>query len=180
METESPLPRRRTIRLREYDYSQAGAYFVTICACGRRCLFGNIEDVQMRSNALGSIIEDEWFRSAEIRPHIGLDAFVVMPNHIHGIVLLESEPAPIRPGKAAGPPRGSLGSFVGSFKAAVTRRTSLPHPVWQRNYYEHIIRSEASLNAIREYIANNPASWLFDRQNPQGMKPSKRPAVWQV
>jgi REP element-mobilizing transposase RayT len=116
----------------------------------------------------------------EIRRHIGLDAFVVMPNHIHGIVLLEGEPAAIRPGKAAGPRRGSLGSFVGSFKAAVTRRASLSHPVWQRNYYEHIIRSEASLNAIREYIANNPANWMFDRQNPQSKKSSKPTAVWQV
>ena len=109
-----------------------------------------------------------------------LDAFVVMPNHIHGIVLLEGEAAPSHPGKVNGPRRGSLGSFVGSFKAAVTRRTSLPHTVWQRNYSKHIIRSEPSLNAVREYIANNPANWMFDRQNPQGMKSSKPPALWHV
>jgi putative transposase len=184
METEAPLPHRRTIRLREYDYSQAGAYFITICAHQRRCLFGQIDNSQMRLSALGKIVEDEWFRSAEIRPSIGLDAFVVMPNHIHGVVLFETEPNPIPIIKAAGPLRHSLGSFVGSFKAAVTRRmnasASPAAPVWQRNYHEHIIRNEASLNAIREYIANNPVNWMYDRQNPHSMKSPKQSAVWQV
>jgi REP element-mobilizing transposase RayT len=137
----------------------------------------------MRLNTLGMIVEEEWLRSAEIRPGMGLDAFVVMPNHIHGIVLFETEPVPIRVSKKAGPARRSLGSFVGSFKAVVTRRVNVSAPVAQpvaAQLYDHIIRNEASLNAVREYIANNPANWMYDRQNPCGMKSPKQSAVWHV
>jgi REP-associated tyrosine transposase len=169
-----------------YDYSQGGAYFVTICAYRRRCLFGRVMDSQMQVNEIGAIIEEEWFRSAEIR-RIVLDAFVVMPNHIHGIAFIDSDIGATgrSPEPSPGPGRASLGSFVGSFKAAATRRIkALRHapeePVWQRNYYEHIIRDEKSLDAIREYIASNPANWIGDRENPDVVKPSKPASAWQI
>jgi REP element-mobilizing transposase RayT len=109
-----------------------------------------------------------------------------MPNHVHGVVFLDSGVGATgrSPARPAGPGRGSLGSFVGSFKAAATRRMkALPNapegPLWQRNYYEHIIRDDKSLDAIREYIENNPANWANDRENPDVVRPSKA-ALWQV
>jgi REP element-mobilizing transposase RayT len=86
---ESTLPRRRSIRLPTYDYAQGGAYFVTICSYERRCVFGRVIDGQVQVNEIGAIIEEEWFRSPIFRK-IVLDAFVVMPNHIHGIVFIDS------------------------------------------------------------------------------------------
>ena len=187
MDSQRTLPSRRSIRLPTYDYSQGGAYFITICAHDRRCLFGRVIESQMQLNARGAIIEEEWFGSAAIRPHIVLDAFVVMPNHVHGIVFLESDVGATgrSPAPRSGPGRRSLGSFVGSFKAAATRRIKrlrdAPNgPVWQRNYYEHIVRDEKSLDAIREYIANNPANWMCDRENPAVLKPSKPTVAWQI
>jgi REP element-mobilizing transposase RayT len=182
---EPTLPRLRSIRLPTYDYSQGGAYFITICADDRRCLFGRIVDSRMQVNEVGAAIEEEWFRSPTIRK-IVLDAFVVMPNHVHGIVFMDSVGATGRsPAPRSGPGRGSLGSFVGNFKAATTRRIRAlsltpDKPVWQRNYYEHIIRDDKSLDAIREYIENNPANWATDRQNPDATKSSQAAAIWQV
>jgi putative transposase len=186
MDSEPILPRRRSIRLPTYDYAQGGAYFVTICAYRRRCLFGQVVGSEMRVNEMGAIVEEEWFRSPAIRPNVVLDAFVTMPNHVHGIVLHDSGVgatgrSPVQP---SGPGRGSLGAFVGSFKAAATRRLKALRDapeglLWQRNYYEHIIRDDKGLAAIREYIDNNPANWANDRENPDALKPS-RSAVWEV
>ena len=171
------LPRRRSIRLRDYDYAQAGAYFVTICTHERRSLFGRIVDAQMQVDSIGEIIAQEWVKSAEMRPDVELDAFVIMPNHLHGIVLLGQSGA----GAAARP----LGAVIRGFKAAATGALAaaghgLNHPLWQRNYYEHIIRSEESLEAIRAYIADNPARWAEDRQNPAATPAAKPAAAWQV
>jgi putative transposase len=184
MDSDSTLPHRRSIRLPTYDYAQGGAYFITICAYRRRCLFGCITDSRMQVNELGAIIEEEWFRSPTIR-RIILDAFIVMPNHIHGVVFIDSVGATGRsPVASSGPGRASLGSFVGSFKATVTRRIKglrqAEGALWQRNYHEHIIRDDKSLDAIREYIDNNPANWASDRENPDVVKPSKRTAAWQT
>jgi REP element-mobilizing transposase RayT len=160
------LPQRRSIRLTGYDYRQAGAYFVTICAHGGRCLFGDIVDRQMRLNPIGEIVADEWARSAQIRREVALDDFVVMPNHMHGIVFI------IDVGAGGARPRAaSLGAFVRGFKAATTGRINAHRdrpndPVWQRNYYDHIVRDDRDLDHIREYIANNPANWANDRENP--------------
>ncbi len=181
--------RRRSIRLPHYDYAQPGAYFVTICAHRRLCLFGDIAGSEMQLNAFGRIVEDEWRRSAEIRREILLDAFALMPNHVHGIVFIECvtdggatrrSPLP-RPG----PARHSLSSFVAGFKSATTIRINAirqtpRQPVWQRNYYEHIIRDERDLDPIREYIVGNPANWPTDRENPVILKPQKPPAPWQI
>src|SRR5262249_50727243 len=170
------LPRRRSIRLWGHDYSQTGAYFVTICAYERRCMFGHVTDAQVFLNPMGEIVAREWAASAEMRRDIELDAFVIMPNHLHGIVLLgRSEAA------AAARP---LGAVIRGFKAATTRAVAAAghrpeQPLWQRNYYEHIIRNEESLEAIRAYIADNPAKWAHDRQNPAA-RPSRAEAAWEV
>ena len=169
---------RRSLRLKGYDYSQAGAYFVTICTQNRACLFGHIADGQMVLNEYGKIVRDEWLKSSEIRNEIELDEFVVMPNHFHGIawivgvhekchnaVLGAHGRAPLRR-----EPR-SLGSLTAGFKSAVTKRINEIRrtpgvKLWQRNYYEHVIRDENELNSVREYIINNPAQWDTDRENP--------------
>jgi putative transposase len=175
---------RRSIRLRDYDYTLAGAYFVTIVTRDRKCLFGDVVDGEIRLNHWGRTVQDEWKKSAQIRKEIELEAFVVMPNHIHGIIVITGAPeratgqSPLQ----SGPTRRSLGAFVGGFKSAVTKRISelrgSPHtPVWQRNYFEHIIRDEDSLNRVRQYIFENPARWEFDRENPLATKPEAA-AAW--
>ena len=169
---------RRSIRLRDYDYTQDGAYFVTICTHERRCLFGHMVDGAMVLNTWGHIVADEWERTAIVRPGIALDAFVVMSNHVHGVIVIVDgvddtvgaqciAPLPTHGMTPNNVAPNSLGAIVRGFKAAVTRRINrLPdapdHPVWQRNYYEHIIRTEESLNQIRGYIATNPALWSQD------------------
>ena len=168
--------RRRSIRLKDFDYSQAGAYFVTICTYNKKCLFGKVISGEMQPNECGRVIEEEWLKTAEIRKNVELDVFVVMPNHFHGILVIEDKcrgtvhRAPTLE-QFAKPTSGSLPTIVRYFKSAVTRRindlrgTSYT-PVWQRNYYEHVIRNEDDLNEIREYIANNPVKWGLDSDNP--------------
>jgi putative transposase len=170
--------RRQSIRLQDYDYTRAGAYFITIVTQERKCMFGDIVDGEMRPNDWGQIVQDEWERSAQIRTEIELDAFVVMPNHIHGVIVIAEGlgRATGRSPLQSGPSRRSLGAFVGGFKAVVTKRINalrgLPGtPVWQRNYFEHIIRNDESLNRIRQYILDNPMRWEFDRDNPASLKP---------
>ena len=175
MKYEPEKHHRRSIRLQGYDYSQPGAYFVTICTQDRACLFGDVVNDEMELNALGVIVRKEWFRSADIRQEIKLhhDEFVVMPNHVHGIVWLIGDDvgahgrAPLQWQRLA----KSLGSFIAGFKSAVTKcineyRHTPGTPVWQRNYYEHVIRDDASLDRTRQYIIDNPARWAFDRENP--------------
>ena len=168
--------RRRTIRLKGYDYSKSGAYFITVCTRNRKCLFGHVINCEMRLNTLGDIVAEEWLRSQELRCEIQLDAFVIMPNHIHGIVIITDDNdsdivgatgrSPLHTGskQAHGPTKHSLGSFIAGFKSAVTKRINILRrspgtPIWQRNYYEHIIRHDDELNHLRSYIANNPISW---------------------
>lgn len=170
---------RRSIRLREFDYGQAGAYFVTLCVRDRRCLFGSVKDGEISLSDDGRIVLEEWNRTAEIRSEVRLDETVVMPNHLHGIVVIDGPAASngLPPVGAHGraplrrAPR-SLGSFVAGFKAAVTRRINERRgtpgvPVWQRNYFEHVIRNEVSLGRIRQYIAENPIRWDEDPENPE-------------
>ena len=167
--------KRRSIRLQGYDYSQAGAYFVTICTQNRQCLFGNIVDGEMVLNEYGSVIRTCW---VEIPVHFSetkLDLFVVMPNHVHGIVWLNGRGTACRApttGEQFGKPvSGSLPAMIRSFKSAVTKQinemcNTPGAKLWQRNYYEHIIRNNNELNRIREYITHNPARWDMDRENP--------------
>jgi REP element-mobilizing transposase RayT len=176
-------PRRRSIRLQGYDYTQEGAYFVTICSLLRESLFGEInEHGIMVANRIGEIVEEEWTQTAILRPYIELDAFVVMPNHVHSIIVIMSTPnsvgtrhaSPLQ-GRPKGSKRGSLGAVVGSFKSAVTKRINELRdtpgaPVWQRNYYEEIIRNEHMLNSVRQYIETNPTQWALDENNPANLK----------
>jgi len=183
MRDETIKPNRRSIRLQEYDYRQPGAYFVTICTRKRECLLGEIVDGKMVLNSYGEIVKDEWFHSAQIRPEIELDFFVVMPNHIHGIMTIREDMqssvratgrSPLRDHRNTLPQK-SLGSFVAGLKASITKRINeirgIPGtPFWQRNYYEHVIRNEIDLDEIRQYIENNPFKWLEDENHPDKMK----------
>ncbi|MDF9392115.1 MULTISPECIES: transposase [Methylococcus] len=170
---------RRSIRLKDYDYSQAGAYFVTMCTQNRACLFGDVIDGAMRVNDAGRMVQTVWDELPLHYVGVELDTFVVMPNHVHGIIVLVGAgpracPKSGRPQGAA--PTLSLPDVVHRFKTLTTKRYTdgvktggwppFHGRVWQRNYYEHIIRDEVSLHRIREYIANNPQQWALDRENP--------------
>ncbi|HEY1231741.1 MAG TPA: transposase [Candidatus Binatia bacterium] len=174
MDDSSRKTNRRSIRLRDYDYAQAGMYFLTICSYRRQLLFGHVVDGVIKLNKLGEIVCDEWRESANIRCELELDAFIVMPNHVHGIVGLKDlniVGATGRSPSASGLDKHSLGALVAGFKSAVAMRVNRLRgtpkaPIWQRNYYEHVIRDEESLSCIREYIVSNPAQWDADPENP--------------
>ena len=171
---------RKSIRLKEWDYTEPGAYFVTICTHRREHLFGRVVDGVMELNELGEIVRACWDELPTHFPRVELDAFVVMPNHVHGIIVIMADDivgathaSPLHP---RGPAPHSLGAIVGSFKSAVTRRINILRGtpgarVWQRNYWEHIIRNERVLNAIRRYIVYNPDRWTWDRYNPGAVGP---------
>jgi REP element-mobilizing transposase RayT len=180
--------RRRSIRLAGYDYSQAGVYFVTICAADRMSLFGRVADGRTNLSALGESVSKEWLRSEKIRRELELDHWVLMPNHLHGVCVLvpsdgNRDVAPVHPGLSR-PPR-SLGSFVAGFKAATTRlareRFGFSAPsLWQSNYWEHIVRNEDELARIREYIALNPARWNADPDNPDADPGAMMRESWEL
>jgi REP element-mobilizing transposase RayT len=169
---------RRSIRLKDYDYSQAGAYFITLSAHNRQCLFGDIVDGAMHLNRIGEIVQSGWLRSENIRSEIELDEFVVMPNHVHGIILICDSVSTQQRAHGRAPlhrkPK-SLGSFIAGFKSAATRQMNAHfntprRRIWQRNYYEHVIRNEEELSNVRQYIANNPLKWDLDRENPKAQR----------
>jgi REP element-mobilizing transposase RayT len=181
MKHDSNCHRRRSSRLKGYDYSRAGAYLVTVCTQGRACLFGDVVGGEMRLNAAGRVVEQCWSNIPRHFSHVELDEFVVMPNHVHGIVVIienvgATHASPLRwrrPTHPAGPKKRSIGAVVGSFKSAVTKRINELRntpgtSIWQRNYYEHVMRDDASLCRIREYIVQNPLQWEYDRENPVG------------
>ena len=172
---------RRSIRLPGYDYSRSGAYFVTICTQNRECMFGKIVGGEMVLNDAGRMINIVWDEMQGNYPGVETDEFVVMPNHTHGIIVLVGAGPRTCPDngqpKNNGHPQGvaptlSLPDVVHRFKTMTTKRYTdgvkqsgwAPYPgkLWQRNYYEHIIRNEQELNKIREYIVNNPFNWQSD------------------
>lgn len=159
-------PRRKSLRLRQYDYSQAGAYFITIATHNREHLLGEIEDGEIQVNSCGQIIRTVWGNLRTKFKAIGLDAFVVMPNHIHGIIIVGAQF--IAPTEGVINHAPTLGEIVRTFKAISTRlvRKEFPDFSWQRNYFEHVIRDEKSHNRIREYIVSNPCRWHQDQENP--------------
>ncbi len=177
---------RRSIRLKGYDYSREGLYFITICCQDKVCLFGDVVDEKMILNEYGLVAQNEWLKTPEIRPNVELGEFVVMPNHIHGIIRLIHDPrrgelhSPPNTGEFDGDecnegecnsplPRGTsqtIGAIVRGYKSAVTKKLNsmnIGHVIWQRNYHEHIIRNEKSYQRIAEYIINNPAKWEDDK-----------------
>jgi REP element-mobilizing transposase RayT len=218
---------RRLVRLAGYDYSQTGAYFVTVCTQDRACLFGvATEDGAICWNDAGQMLAAQWAALAERFPAVEIDTFVVMPNHLHGIVwICDSKPthrtnanrattrvaptgvghggtvgaglvparptgvgyggtvgAGLVPARPAQDRRPTLGDVMGAFKSVTTvaytrgvKTSGWPGfrgRLWQRNYYEHIIRDDESLERIRQYIQNNPVRWVFDRENPQAIRPN--------
>jgi putative transposase len=200
---EPPLRHRRSIRLRGYDYSRAGAYFVTICTKNRECLFGDVADGEMRMNDDGRMVQSAWEALPERYPGVGIDAWIVMPNHVHGIIILtpvvgagpRARPKPCarptpravtgQPQGVGGQPQGvaptySLPDVVHRLKSLTTTHyrqgvlkmgwRPFAGTVWQRNYYERVIRDADEMNRIREYIATNPAHWAEDENNPSRVK----------
>jgi REP element-mobilizing transposase RayT len=168
MKYDPNIHHRQSIRLKGYDYSQAGAYFLTLCTYQRQCLFGEIVGGAMQLNPYGQVVADCWQAIPDHFPRIALDVSVVMPNHIHGILSITDEgrgndegrgkalPCPYE-GRFGKPIPGSLPVVIGSFKSAVTKhinrlRGVAGTPVWQRNYYEHVIGDGQSLDALRQYL----------------------------
>lgn len=233
--TTNSIHRRRSIRLKGYHYAQNGAYFVTLCTHNRECLFGDIVNGTMNLNGLGNVAKQCWEDIPKHFPHVELDEWVIMPNHIHGIICIVgaknfspqmhemgNDLVPFHNDAAQLPNDSSqiidgfnathlgangsygasygandylplrqhgtsktIGSIVRGFKIGVTKwarnvganhdlfvaKNFSPHRIWQRNYYEHIIRNEKSLHNIREYIFNNPKNWHLDKMYFSGVKP---------
>ncbi len=173
---------RRSIRLPGFDYSSEGAYYVTIVTYHRDCLFGEIVNKEMILNDLGKIADECWRAVPEHFPFVELGAYVIMPNHVHGIIFIRNDEsyvnvratqwvAPTMPGAhPKGPKPNSLGAIIGSYKSAVSYRIHKEHNttgIWQRNFYEHIIRDEKDLQNKTDYIESNPMLWDEDDENPQ-------------
>lgn len=166
---------RRSIRLKNYDYSQPGVYSVTLCTQNGATMFGDILDGEMRLNDRGEIAQAVWNTLPERFPTLELDYYVIMPNHLHGIVVQGGQPLP-RSTNTPGirrhtralvqPARSELGQIIRTFKAVTTRLIRVSGTsefAWHQNYYDHIIRNETDLNRIRQYIVDNPARWAEDK-----------------
>jgi putative transposase len=165
---------RHSIRLRAFDYSSSGGYFVTSCVQNRECLFGDVLDNVMVLNDVGRLVESVWNGLMERFPTIELDAFVVMPNHVHFIINIAVSAGKDGMGQdRAGQGRApTLDQIVGAFKSISAARVNrllsrTGQPLWQRNYYERIIRNESELNGFRDYIIHNPMRWADDSENPK-------------
>ena len=176
MKFDSKIHHRRSIRLKEYDYSQEGYYYITICTKNKIEYFGKIVNGKMELSKIGGIVCDEWIKTKQIRKNVKLDAWVVMPNHFHGIVIIDDEIVISHVGTCRGMPlqqfakpiSNSLPMIVNHFKSAVKRwcnKNGHEYFQWQRNYYEHVIHNEIALYKIRRYIINNPMQWHIDRNN---------------
>ena len=182
---------RRSIRLKGYDYSWPGAYFVTVCTHNRDCLFGKIANDEMFLNRFGRIIEEKWNNIPQHFEHIQLDAFQIMPNHFHGILFIvdvvgakhsgkdrmfsfqnrHGNASPL-PGRPHGTKSGSLSAIMQNYLSITARKINQSRntpgvKLWQRNYHDRIIRNERELNNIRDYIINNPLNWELDKENPK-------------
>jgi REP element-mobilizing transposase RayT len=173
---------RRSVRLKGYDYSQGGAYFVTMCTHSRECLFGDIIDGRMFLSDSGLMVEKWWCKLSGKFPHVAGDAYVIMPNHVHGVVIIVGADPCVCPDGNADPHQGAhagapLPTVVQWFKTMTTNeyiryasenlQGAPSTKLWQRNYYEHVIRNERSLRAIRDYIEANPSQWSSDPDNPE-------------
>ncbi len=180
MPTYSSTHHRRSIRLPGFDYSQPGAYFITMITYERQLLFCEPIHNQMFLNQRGIVVRNEWIKTAAIRPEIQIGPYVIMPNHFHAIVWITDESVgayghtPLHPPVSFASPSKTLGALVRGFKGAVTstinRIYQTPRlPVWQRNYYEHIIRSEQEYEQIAMYIQTNPENWITDSEYCAGL-----------
>ena len=181
---------RRSIRLQDYDYAGEDAYFLTTCTQNRECLFGEVMDGESRLHEFGEIVYATWNDLSNHYLNLELDAVVVMPNHVHGIIFITENAgrAGLKPAPTLAE-RLSLTEIVRAFKTFSARRINKNRgtpgtTVWQRSFYEHIIRNEESLNRIREYIHDNPFHWGSDRENPVRAQftaaESKKNEPWRV
>jgi REP element-mobilizing transposase RayT len=155
-------PQRKRLRLKGRNYSDPGYYFVTVCSSTRRPIFGTVKFDRVALSSLGQLVESSWRKIPAIFPGVELGTFVVMPNHLHALILLPT----ILPGKDAR--QWSLTTIIGNFKAAVTKRTHVTR-LWQRSFYDRIVRNQEELDSIRGYILMNPERWAGDRFNPQAI-----------
>ena len=167
------LPQRRSLRLKGYDYTQSGGYFITLVTQGRGCLFADIEEDTLRLKNAGQMVV-KWWNELSSKFPVDLDEFVVMPNHLHGIIVIHE----VQTGghSVSSLQRTSLPEMVQWFKTMTTNNyihgvkgdgwTPFTRRLWQRNYYEHIIRDEDDMNRVRQYIQNNPIQWATDEENP--------------
>jgi putative transposase len=166
--TSKPLLNHRSIRMPGYDYTSPGVYFITICTHNRACIFGEIRGGEMHLSPIGKMAQQEWLRLPARLHFIALDVFIVMPNHIHGIIIiLESGPetAALSGREAFGKPvTRSLATVMRAYKSAVTLRANISNTIWQANYWERIVRGEVEWNTYREYIQTNPTRWLESLQ----------------
>ncbi|KRT65801.1 MAG: hypothetical protein XU11_C0019G0022 [Candidatus Dadabacteria bacterium CSP1-2] len=171
MKYNPDIHHRKSIRLKGYDYSQGGACFITICARNKELYF-------QQHPELKRILIRQWQEIPDRYANIRLDEFVIMPNHIHGIIIVGATlaVAQAREKRAGARPAPTIGEIIGIFKSLCLHdwlkyikenRIDAVGKFWQRNYYEHIIRNEDELNKIREYIQNNPLKWNLDRENPE-------------
>jgi len=168
--SESPFPRRKHPRWGNHNYTSSGAYFVTICVHGRRCVLGRVVDDAVRLSLAGALVRDAWIELASRFPSVRIDRSVVMPNHVHGILVLRDDPM------GDGAREHSLSQVVGAFKSDTTVRYGRgvragvlpPYRVrlWQRGFHDRVIRDERELANAREYIDDNPRRWARDRLNP--------------
>lgn len=175
--------RIKSARLKDWDYSWPGYYFVTICTKNRINFFGEVENEKMCLSDIGRIVESEWIITEQIRKNVKIDKFFIMPNHIHGILVIDdancSVEAPrrgasttaLKPHHRPEWKSDSLGSIINQFKSVCTKKIWKIDPAfaWQSRFYDHIIRNEESLNNIRQYIINNPKKWWRDRNNQNGL-----------
>jgi putative transposase len=194
MKYNPSLHHRRSIRLRGYDYAQPGEYFITLRTHDLGCVLGTIRNEEMILSEIGTIVKEEWLKTPIIRPNTKVDEFTIMPNHLHGIIVIDEErkgvpqkerihrmgeqqfahtiePTPFRS------PSGTVGAIIRGFKSASTNRinelgNTHGKQFWHRNYYEHVIRDEKDLERIREYIRLNPTRWPLDEENPNSGRKS--------
>ncbi len=180
MPYDPSIHHRRSIRLKGYDYAQFGAYFITLVVRGRECALGDVIDGVAHLSDIGRIVEARWSALPAHFEYVQLDEWTIMPNHVHGIIWIDHDivgakhvrpPANASPQHPNGTQPGSLAAVVQNFKSVSTREINQLHnapgqPFWQRNYHERIIRNDRELNAIRQYIADNPLKWALDRDNP--------------
>ncbi|GAB6099399.1 transposase [Halanaerocella petrolearia] len=182
----------KSMRLKNYDYSKSGHYFVTICSSNRNCIFGKINDNKIKLNKYGQIADDYWSEIPQHFDNVKLDQHIIMPNHIHGIIIIKNNNCrniknndcrdmachvpttttkTTKTRKFGNRKSGTLSTIIGSYKSAVTKKTNQirntpGNSIWQRNYYDRIIRSEDELNRIGTYIRQNPLKWELDNNSP--------------
>ena len=155
---QSQIRQRKNLRLPSYDYSSVGVYFITICSYDRQMIFGKIVNGEWFPEPFGMIVQDAIESLADHYEHVRVDHSVVMPNHMHMILWIDN----------GNDKSHTLGNIVRGFKSEVSRKCGMR--VWQRGFYEHIVRNEQDLQEIRTYISNNPKKWEMDRHNPEHEK----------